>query len=271
MTIEATMRPQPDPEVWARVARAERSAGLAKGFAYISGGCAFTTGLALIVCLCDRARLPDGISPESRGGRHQVDLILRDGVMMDDQEIDEVLKPMLMVSAVRMPTQFQHLRIIISPSGFPIGADQPLGTVASYVTGEDYFTVDAAMARTPLYKGVSRAQTWAFAMAHEAAHLWQARRSGTMPDFHSYDPSTYERDPLEIEAFTEGTSAASSLPGTLIVWRLGRSGRMITPREAVRYSNAARLRVREIADVRVHRQYTVRGTLQRLKDAFLRW
>lgn len=171
---------------------------------------------SLGVVWSNRIRLPESVAGHVPGHKHLVDIVLLDDAKVSRQDIEQMIKPLLIVSAMRMPDRLQHFRIVVSSHGLANDVPVSEGAAAGYLPDLDYFVVDAQKAADSNgAKGITAQQEWAFVMAHEATHLWQKQRGSMVSGEHSHanDPEGYITDPIELEAFEEGVSVANAFPG----------------------------------------------------------
>lgn len=208
-----------------------------------------------------------------RGGRQQVDIVLVDQPEVDDAYLHDVVKPMLMVLALRLPGKAVHLRLIINRDGFPAGyAADGIG-IAGYSKENDTFVIDAHLVATQ-QKPSMDASTWrAFLMAHEAFHKVQHVR-GDLEGHSSNaeDRAAYARDFYEWEAFREGTLVANALlPDSRQFAYQPVLLPLITAPAPNPYAALARLKVEDVADVRVHRNWTPLGVYRRVAQVVHRY
>ncbi|MBX3587767.1 MAG: hypothetical protein KF796_14115 [Ramlibacter sp.] len=233
----------------------------------ISVAAAVLSVLGLVVVLLTKPHVPELLSAaQLPAGRHRIDVVLIDMPKVTNFDIDVMVQPMLMVVVRRLPGQSQHLRLLVNARGLPwpyVGS----GTgAAGYVAEENLFLVDV-QAVNENWPGLrlNKFQRWAFAMAHEATHLWQRKR-GALPDGSSrlFDQNAYKRDPNEIEAYREGLAVANAFPGQPFSYRFGEE--QIDAPNPNPYDPLLLLDVRSRADVHVHSQTTPLGMLRSLID-----
>ena len=244
----------------------ERSARRARLAALASAFCAVLATASLVIVWSNRVRLPESVAGHVPGQKHLVDIVLLDDTKVSRQDIEQMIKPLLLVSAMRMPDRLQHFRIVVSSHGLPSEVPVSEGAAAGYLPDPDYFVVDAQKVTSSSgAKGITAQQEWAFVMAHEATHLWQKQR-GTMisgENSHAYDPDGYIKDPIELEAYEEGVSVANAFPGPTFIWKFI-DGKRITGVNSVLYvALASYMDVGRMADIRVAHQLTARGCVRR--------
>ncbi len=244
----------------------DRSVRRARMAALVCALSAVVATSVLLVVWSNHVQLPESMSGHVPGQKHRVDIVLLDDTAASQHEIEKMIKPLLIVSSMRMPDRLQHFRIVVSSHGLPSEVSVSEGAAAGYLPELDYFVVDQQkVASNTRANGITAQQEWAFVMAHEATHLWQKQRGDIHSGEHSHanDSTGYLKDPIEIEAFEEGVSVANAFPGPTFRWRFV-NGNVITGANSAMYIGLAMyMNVDEVADIRVARQLTARGCLSR--------
>jgi len=218
--------------------------------------------LFLAAFLLSQPRIPPQLAHgQMPAGKHRVDIVFIDGPELPPEEIDAMLRPLIMVTDLRMPGQSQHFRILVCAEGFPLGYSASQFAAAGYVHEEDLFLVNVKNLRSA-WSDLSLIQRWAFAMAHEATHLWQMRR-GAMAGrtSNAHNRIAYKSDPIEIEAFEAGLAVANVLPGINFYWEDGNGIRRFSSSPNI-YAEFAHLQVAQRADVYMSSQTTPLGVLR---------
>lgn len=195
----------------------------------------------------------------NKADRYLFDIVLVDSPTIGSNDINDIVKPMLMVMQRRMPSTPYHVRIAIYGAGVPTYMDSG-NAIAGFIPEEDFFFVDMRKVRIENKEGVPSQNWWAFLMAHEATHLWQRVRGEYMVK--GSRGHAYVRDPLEREAFQEAQNVANSLGYYRFEWGFPGEPTLKTERPNLYLSIADT----EFSDfkVRVSDAWTIRGTFQSL-------
>lgn len=235
--------------------------------------------VAFEVALRARPSFPSAAAAEVElHGRNRVDVLLVDDPAPEvAQSVRDIVLPMLAVMRYRLAGQPVHLRIIIAREGFP-GAWKSQGRgIAGYQPDDDSFVIDAGRV---LNSNVTRAggrlaleQHLAFLMAHEATHLYQARRGLMKPHASTAlgDAATYSRDPIELEAFAAGVDIAAEVENAQpIIYRF-HDGRVIAPVMDGRYRHFQAHDLESDTDVHITSTWSLYGAGLRLRAKVREW
>ena len=222
----------------------------------------------LAVTLLNRDRVPASETPSMQPGQHyRVDLLLVDGPDVTEREIEEMVKPMVMVLVHRMPTQPENLRIVVRQDGFFSNVGD-VGGIAMYDAESDTFAVNLDRVRAAQTNAfdtahITSAQEWAFLMGHEAFHLVQATEGEMKGHVSTAGTPGYNDDPIELSAFKEGVDVANGLPGPNFAYTLIGKWQLL-PSDPSPYYSLRSITLANFADIRVHRQTTPRGLAHKL-------
>ncbi|MDQ0086541.1 hypothetical protein J2W35_006924 [Variovorax boronicumulans] len=224
------------------------------------------TTSVLTIHLLNRVEAPTSLEASMpEGGRQQVDIVLVDQPDVDDDYVCDVVKPMLMVFALRLPGKAIHLRLIINREGFPVGYAADRIGIAGYAKENDTFVVDAHLVATRQGPPMDAPSWRAFLMAHEAFHKVQHLRGDLVGHSSTAeDREAYAHDIHEWEAFREGTLVANALlpAGRQFAYE-PKLLPLITAPTMNPYAELAVLKVADVADVRIHRTWTPLGIYRR--------
>lgn len=251
-----------------RLLELERSTRFAQRFAVTMSMIALALVTGLGAWLLSRPDLPASETSRLRPrDASLVDVLLLDGVAMSPLEIQDMVRPILMVLSVRLPASPQHVRIVVSPVGFPVGFVGDGVGVAGYSKEADVFVVDLSLVRG-IKAFASEQGRWAFVMAHEATHLWQGVRGDLAGRPSNWDDhEAYRRDVLEREAFQEGLAVANALGGDPVRWVFS-DGREVRATEPNPYRSA---QIEGFPLIRTRTQVTPRGLLLGVGRRVTQW
>ena len=212
----------------------------------------------IAVLLWERPPVPNPIHQlGSTGEPFTFDVVLVDDPQLPPGALDALVRPMAMVWHHRWPDVPYNARIAVYPGGFPMRYARD-SVPAAYISSEDVFLLNAHYAISTRPDSVSLQAWFAFLMAHEATHRWQAVRGDSMGDGSPKQKDAYARDPIEREAFQEGVTVASVISSRPIEWH-GRDSTVFTSPAPNPYTSLDYLVHFEI---RVHEATTFRGRLR---------